>query len=394
MILDYLNKKIIHPDASQGNYFTKKKILAIALSSSVLVVAIVLSFVLMDINIPLIWSMMVASIKAYPWIGAILLVALLLPIFKSMYIFSYIHPRLKSFNIHVSSIEYIALFAKITLLNAITPFTNGAEPYTLYWLKTRGMTLQNASILLIVNAIVSMGAEILITIPAIVTVSMFYGKLVVDGGGALVFWFMITGLLINIIVFGFYLTVAFSRKIHYRISLISNWFLKKTKQKHLTKDQIYHKYMIEIGFKGEVKKLFKNWKYLAGIFISYLLMTIFYYNTVCLSFIILNPHEDSIRSFVGYLNFFNIANIAITANAFIPVPGGEGTVQVSIVILAKALANLNLENGAITQTVGFWRILTNYFPMILSMSVIFVYYTLKILIIKKEAKESVPLETK
>lgn len=44
---------------------------------------------------------------------------------------------------------------------------------------------------------------------------------------------------------------------------------------------------------------------------------------------------------------FNITNVAVTANNFIPIPGAEGTIQITIITLATIFPDLELHGSNI-----------------------------------------------
>ncbi len=51
---------------------------------------------------------------------------------------------------------------------------------------------------------------------------------------------------------------------------------------------------------------------------------------------------------------FNITNVAVTANNFIPIPGAEGTLQITIITLSSIFKDLGLagQENNITQSIA------------------------------------------
>ncbi|SYV95027.1 Uncharacterised protein, partial [Mycoplasmoides gallisepticum] len=68
-------------------------------------------------------------------------------------------------------------------------------------------------------------------------------------------------------------------------------------------------------------------------------LVIFQYSSVYMSLVIL---DSKLTYLYNFIKVFNFSNVAITANNFIPIPGGEGTIQVTLELYFQSLVNPSL----------------------------------------------------
>lgn len=378
-IANFLNKKIYYQNITE-KFFTKKKIILTIIFIIVFLVSIGISFWGLKIDPIKIWNLFIDTFEKYPLSLLFIFLIILYPITRFLYVISYIRPMMIKNNINLSWLEYLTLFLKVWILNVITPFSSGSEPYVIYWLKSRGLTLNEANRVTIINGFAFGIVEILITIPSFISVSLKYELVTSTTFGTYLYWFIFAGIIINLIVLSTYIIFGFSSRMQYLLSIISNWILMKFRKKHLTKAEIHNKYITNKDFIKELIITLKDYKYIIPIFISYAFTTIYYYCTLYFSIQSLNLGVDYSKFF---LEIFNSINVGITANNFIPIPGAEGTIQVTIISLSNMLnTNLSFDQIYINNVVGFWRIMTTYFPLIISLMWCLFYYLMKIYFIK------------
>lgn len=371
---------------SSNTFFTPKKIMLISFSFLIFILALAIVFWKMKINIA---DLFITIDKSYHYnnIASLYIILILLfPLTKALYIFSYVYPQVKSSGVYISKIEYFFLFTKVLVINGITPFSTGSEPYTIYWLTSRGVDIKTANTITVTNGFLVTITEILITIPSFVYISTHYQTLVATSSGLVVYWFIVGGLLVNVCVAIFLIIVSFSTKIHFKISMLFNLVLKKLKLPHLNKNEIVIKYMVEESFKKEFKKSFKKKRMVLFVVATYTFMTLYYYNTLYMSFLVSYPYNNVLGGTYNYFMFFNIANVSLTANAFIPIPGGEGTVQVANAELLKIFVGHEfVNNQLINNSISIWRIGTNYIPIAWCFILTVGYYLLKLFFMKTDS---------
>ncbi len=353
--------------------------------------AIIATFFLMDVDIPMMFSAIAKSFNKSPTTVLFILLILLFPILKSVGMIMVVRPKLKDMGFKISWLEYISLTIKLIVLNCITPFATGSEPYLIYWITSRTGSIKLGNLISLINGIGGNIAETLITIPAFIIVSMHYDTLTTDLNGMIVYWFVVGGLCINILVLSFFIFLALSKKMHYFISLCSNWILKKMHRKYLTKQEIYQKYIVEAEFRNMVVEVFKQWKYLTLSAVGYAIYSLYFYLTMVFSFVVGTGDFNFFNNSEGFFGLFNIANVSITASNFIPVPNGEGTIPLALSVLLHNFFNndpsINVFINEIPNSVMIWRLFTTYVPLIGLIVVMIVYYSAKLSVIRKMDNE-------
>lgn len=386
MKLNFLKKNIFYKDYD-SKFLTPKRIISLIISGLVFGGFVVLSFVLLDINIPDIFSHLSMNIQAQPFLVAFLLITILCPFFKASFTIFYIRPAMKNAGINVSWLEYIILAFKVFFFNTITPFASGGEPYVIYWIKSRGGTLKLAGSLSLVSMIVGSVGQILLTIPSFIIISMDYNNIIAINSngltGALIYWFIVGGLLLNIVILALWIAIGISKKFHYGCSKFSNWILMKIKRPYLTKEEMYNKYIVEAEFQEMFYREMRKWKKNLWVALYIVTTDILLYLSVFFSFALISPNFEVNNE--TFWNMFNITNVSLTANNFIPIPSGEGTIQLTIGTLSKVYFANDL--GGIYNSIGFWKIMTNYLPLFFSVLVMGWYYFFKIILIQKFSKK-------
>ncbi len=177
------------------------------------------------------------------------------------------------------------------------------------------------------------------------------------------------------------------------------------KKNYLTKEEIIQKYTVDSVFKDKFTKELKAWKLNAQVIIANSICTCMMYCSVFLALSLLGTIEPTITN--SDL-IFNITNVAVTANNFIPIPGAEGTLQFTIIGLVSTLgekmttangspitsSNLEAFTNSLNQPIGLWRICTNYLLFIFAVIFVSGYYGYKLLIIHFRKIHHIETKTK
>lgn len=366
--------------------FTKKRIALLICSIFIFVLVIALVFWMLKINIHDILNLVSNSFKQNPIMILWVFLIFCFPVLKCLYIIAYIRPRIKKMNINISMVEYMFLSFKVFLLSIITPFASGAEPYIIYWMTSRGVPLKKASMISLINAFYSSITDLIITIPSFIYISVFYNQIAIINSGLIIYWFLVIGLSINIIALLLFILLGFSKRIHLIFALISNWILKKIKKKFKNKEEIYEEYITKSGFRKEFIKELKAWKVNFWIIIAYTVQILWQYATLFFTYLILFGNEIHFDTH-SFFTLFNIVNVSLTASNFVPIPGGEGTIQIAITVLSSIFNNyINIPEAQIVNAIGLWKILTTYIPLGASFGLVSLYYLYKINLMRKVSK--------
>jgi uncharacterized membrane protein YbhN (UPF0104 family) len=133
---------------------------------------------------------------------------------------------------------------------------------------------------------------------------------------------------IDICALLFLFIFGFSKRIHVFVSKTFNKIRKTFKLSYLTKTEIIDKYKINAVMKREFLSSLKDWKTSLSAFI--ILLTLSFYSYLCLYICVQMLNNDS-SYVVKFMNVFSSANIANTANKFIPLPSGEGGIEICLI---------------------------------------------------------------
>lgn len=378
-----LSHKHIFISKNTATFFSKKKLFFFLIFGLIFIGMIFFTFYYTDINIPKIFSLLSKSAKENKIIILYIILIISYQFVKSFYNTIYIRPRLMKYGVHISTFEYIFLYIKVFVINCITPFATGSEPYTIYWMVSRGATIKQANTITVTSGIANSISDILVTIPSFIYISTDYNNIINSFSGSVVYWFIVVGLIVNIMVLLITFLLGLSKRIHYLISLFSNFILRKLRKNYLEKDEIYKKYIIEFEFRNSIIEGLKEKKFSIYIFITFVINSFYYYNTLYLSFISIS-NDQSFQTIENYFLFFNITNVSITANNFIPIPGSEGTIQLSILSLFNSFSDSKADIKIINDSVALWRIFTVYLPLIIYIVFLIGYYSTKFYYMKKE----------
>ncbi|MES3496900.1 YbhN family protein [Mycoplasmoides gallisepticum] len=255
-----------------------------------------------------------------------------------------------------------------TLINNVTPFATGAEPYKVYWLVKNKVKLSDAITVVGATAIYWSIVQITLTWPSFIYISTNYNLLIESKNGIIAYWFSFFGMLVDFGIFTTFATAVFSVKFHLFVYKVVNKIRKLLKLKDLTED----KRLEYVNQKKAFIKEFKHYWIVIFMFLFTASLVLFQYSSVYMSLVIL---DSKLTDLYNFIKVFNFSNVAITANNFIPIPGGEGTIQVTLELYFQSLVNpssLSREfiryfdskafNNDINNTIFLWRFALFYLP--------------------------------
>ena len=378
----------MHINKVDKKFFDKKKTILTSISAVVFLVILGMTFYFLKVSPAEMIHNLNTAYKQNKLILLLIFIILLQPVVKGCYAIACIRPRMKKCGIYVSWFEYIFLYIKVFVINAITPFATGSEPYNIYWMRSRGADLKTANLVSVITGIGNTISDTFITLPSFIVISMHYNELARTTDGLIVYWFIVGGLLVTLFVLFSYLCIGLSKRLHYWVSLAFNKCLKVLKRPHLTKEETYQKYIIDAEFRKMVLEGLKEKRFIIYVIIWFAINSIFLYITIPLAFMVNTGDFSYFNNANNFLMFFNIANLAITANNFIPLPGSEGTVQMCISFLTKSLGGTSIFTiEFVNSSIMLWRTLTTYLPLMLFVVLIIIYYTVKVILIKRQDKQ-------
>lgn len=276
----------------------------------------------------------------------------------------------KQFGLNANFFE-VFLFGVFSLfLNNITPFAFGSEAFKIYWLKKKGLSTREATLSVSSTTIFFSIAQIIITWPSFIYFATKYDQIVANGG-TLAFWLTFVGLLIDLAVCTILFSLSFSKKVHVFISTIFNKILKLMKKPYKHKDEIINDFQTNSWFRTAYINEMKKISHVSILLIATIIYASMIYLSMFFSFRTLGYNQPIFSA----INLFNLSNVAVTANNFVPIPGGEGTIQVLmkkfINVWANTSSDINLSKEeigtAIDESIFVWRSFLFYIPTIVGL---------------------------
>lgn len=341
------------------NYFTRKRIILFTFLTILILVFIVLfSKFVLDIDFNTLGKLVSSSIKnkeSLLWFFLLFI----FPIWSSFWRCYMFKIKLKEDNIFVKWYDWLSFGFMGTFINSITPFAMGCEPYNIFWLKSKGVSLRRATIIVSSTFIFGSFSQILITWPSYFYITSLYPLLSYDIAWKTSFWLATAGLFIDLISIAFFWTLSYSRRVHCFINFILNWFKKKFKMKYKTKDEIKNEFISNAVFKREFLNELKKIKHTIILLLGNLLWNIFYYISLFFSFKFLYTNTS-----IDFWQLFNYVNISVTANNFIPIPGAEGTLQLLLSVFLNK-SDVFTDSSSISSAIFIWRLFSSYIPTLI-----------------------------
>ena len=316
---------------SSNTFFDKKKIIifSVGLVLTIALLAVTFKFVL-DIDYAHLFESLSGGLRDRVWI---VFVVLALGSCKLFLTNVSVVIRLQKLGYKVALWEYILFSFSYTFIQSVTPANFVSDPYIMFWIKTKKASNAEAYAITTTNTLVWQLVQLLITLPSFAMVAPLYDCF--EGfKGQLIYWLMICGALLDILGSALFIVLCFSKRISYWLSVAFNWCKKMLRIQYHTKEQSRQSYLIE----GRASRLAKNtlfqWK--DTIIITLLIASVivaqyslFYFATLWIT-----PKDFTVLDFT---DVFNCANVALTANKMIPLPGSTLSLELSLQEMLKAI---------------------------------------------------------
>ena len=302
-------------------------------------------------------------------IGYILFICFCLGFLWSIaYAFLGFYPRLSTLNVHIPTWEYIIFSLTIAFFKGITPPSIFIDPYTMFWLKSKGLSTDKATSIVITNSFTWQAAALIITIPSFIYLWVIddgFMRLVQNTEGWFTLLTIVLGMGFNLLCFFGWFILCWSKKIHFILSYLGNWVKKKFGMKYHTKEQIEQKYQVRATMRNNFIELIKNWKISLLCLFGYFCFEAYSYLSICFGLIFTKDNID-----IKFYMAFNCANVAITANTiFFFVPSGILTLDKflwDLLTITNCWENKVLKEEIKEKIVGnsifLWRCFFTYLP--------------------------------
>jgi uncharacterized membrane protein YbhN (UPF0104 family) len=158
---------------------------------------------------------------------------------------------------------------------------------------------------------------------------------------------------IDLLMFGFYIITGFNKKFHFYLSRIFNQTKKFFKLKYHTRNQTYQTYIVQAHLHNHARVLIKNYK--ENLFILlYDIITIILFFSIMYASLCMTMNDQrylsDLYSFSCFIKIFGIVSIVTTANRYLPIPGGEGLMQMELKVMLTYINN-NFPDKAIAESI-------------------------------------------
>lgn len=326
-------------------------------------------------------------------------------VFLGKWAFSIYISRTRKLREKISKVEWLKLLSITFFIRSITPFSIGSEPYIIFWLRKRGISLRQASAIVSSLTVSWLLAQAIITWPSFITLQAQYNLVDPNKKELKYSWMVIAGLIVDIVSTLFVFTISYCKRVHYAFGLTRlkfNQIFKIKSSTALTKAELRHKYLDNKSFKKEFKRVFFN-QTTIKILLLFTIQNILNYSLYALLAILILEGDQ--QNFQSFLNSFHIINVSTTSNNFLPTPGSEGTIQLTInkmnsLVVQRAVTaqpaaenHNNAKEESLNKVIFLWRWFQKYKPFLCSvafMTMYFLVFKCRLAFMNKKLKEVGP----
>lgn len=360
----------VEEKAESKSFFTKRNILILVLLTFVsLGLAAVTLFVVFDVEM---WQTFFVNIGHGLTVnlGALWLTILIcFAIINIAYNMIPIWLRLKHLGVKISWWQWFCFSLTISFLRAVTPANFVYDPYTIFWLKTQGVSTSRGTSIIFSNALMWQSAVLLIHIPSFILILIRGG--LHNMGGTFLIVLMAIGIAVDAIGVLFMVLLCFSKKAHYIISSLFNWLKKKLHLKYHSKAEIIEKYQNKATLRNEVVEYYKDWATTLVILFVLVAYELTVYFTLSASMALLNVQD--VKYTFDPIYVFHSANMAFNANRLNLIPGFGIGLEASLLIMLRSLGGIQPDVDSeqckhfVEQSIVLWRAFFTYIPAVLGL---------------------------
>lgn len=365
-----INVKTIEEKANK-NFFNKRNIILIILTSLIsLGLVFVTVMFIMDMN----WSTFFTNIGSgltheLGWLWLTLLIAFVIISFVYNYFPVWI--RLRELGIKIKAWQYFVFALSISFLKGVTPANFVTDPYTIFWLKTQGVSTSRATSIIFSNGLLWQSAALLIHLPSFIVImtkaDILLSTLNPAGAIALIV-FMSIGIFIDAVGVLVMVLLCFSKKAHFVLSSIFNWFKKKLHMKYHTKAEIEEKYKTRATIKNEVISYYRHWGDTVVVVLVLALYELMIYFSISPSLMLVNNGDYQFDVIAAYHSL----TMAFNANRLNLIPGLGVGLEASLLWLLKVLGGIqggdsDSQKEFLSQGIFVWRSFFTYFTAVIGL---------------------------
>ncbi|GCE63259.1 lysylphosphatidylglycerol synthase domain-containing protein [Candidatus Mycoplasma haematohominis] len=366
------------------NFFSNKKKKWFLLWSCLLIVIIIIAIKFL-LNISIVeFFIKLNAVNQVPYFLATLLFGFSTFFFCEVFIkVKIIKEKLGSQLQHVSKLEWFNFSVISFLIQSITPFSVGSEPYNIWWLHKRGVSLREAGAATAVNSICWFISQFIVTWPSFIYLTVNNWEKISSLNITNTYWLILVGLLIDIIVGTFIFVISYVNKAHFFISKQVNEIKRYFGFSYLTRDELFQKYLHESSFKTLYVQFLLHRSTLKLILLYVISNVWSYMLFVAIHRLFLSVEGTDGKGYwdpnFSALNSYNLINVATTSNNFFPLPSAEGSLQVVLQKLMEDMSSVRSGVDMTTEatkkalasandnTIFLWRIFGKYFGLFLGL---------------------------
>lgn len=360
-----ITKKQMFEEKNNNSFMDKKKVIILTFGIILTVVLIALTFklILVDIDFKELGKSLKKGIVARWWI---LIVVLLFGFGRVFCTVVTVWVRLERLGYKVRFWKYIIFCLSYCFLQTVTPANFVSDPFILYWIKTQGANNGEAFAITSTNGLIGQSIQVLITLPSFCIIAPHYSAFHnISWEAEFVYWLMIAGVAFDLFTLAFFSVMSFSKKTAYFLSCCLNKVKKFFHLPFHTKEQSREKYLVQ-GYVANVsKRMFMDHKWNILILFCVVATEIFQYSMMYFCILWLMP-ENIHPSDLNFGDVFNCANVALTANKMLPLPGGMGSLEMSLKYMLEAenVCKVQLEQdpSIIDNSILNFRVFNSYLP--------------------------------
>ncbi|EDT87957.1 MAG: UPF0104 family protein [Ureaplasma parvum] len=354
------------------SFWTKKNICFLIIGLIVCLLMIIISILfILDIDFQNLFIKINHSLKTIKLAILWLLILISFIFFRAfMFIVIAVIDTYKN-QIKIAWWKWILYSFSLIFLNAVTPFSVGSEPFSIYFLNKNGYhNLKKVSALLLVSSTFYELGQVIVTVPSFIYINYELITYAVNNKTSLPFYYYlaVVGIIADLCMTAIYFVLGFSKKLHFRLVLIYNWVKKLFKLKYLTKIELIQKNNQNISFKAFYLYYFKTLRVSLLAFVIGVVYNIGIYALMYISYRLVEPKPHNI-----FFDLFNYTNIAVTATNFVPLPGSEGSIQFMLRVFLTNDQNqiryaMNwLSTQDINNIIFIWRMFSIYLGSLIGM---------------------------